>query len=108
MSWHHGNPSKNINLGIVLCESIPNKQSDCSDVKFPIDTTPSNYEASKARAYAAAQAAANGRNHYETSWWHGGGSICTGVAAKKDCNYFGVFGDCWPVEYHLTPGPSCE
>ena len=68
---------------------------------------PSNYDASKARAYAAAQAAANSRDHYETSWWHGGGSICTGVGTKEDCTYFGEFGNCWPVEYHLTPGPVC-
>jgi len=57
--------------------------------------------------HMAAQAAANSRDHYETSWWHGGGSICTGVGTKEDCNYFGVLGNCWPVEYHLTPGPGC-
>ena len=48
-------------------------------------------------------------NYYETSWWHGGGSKCTGVDTKTDCNYFGVFGECWDTEYHLKAvGVGCE
>ena len=87
-------------VGIVPCSG--NRVDSCSDVTFPIDTNPNNYTASKAAQRAAANAAAKNGNYYETSWWHGGGSLCSGVDSKTDCNYFGVFGDCWDTEYHLT------
>jgi len=87
------------------------KLDSCSDKKFPIDTNPWNYDASKRAQYAAAHAAANSGNYYESGWL-AGGSKCTGVDTKTECNYdFGIvtFGDCWPVEYHLTSqGIHCD
>jgi len=95
-------------VGIVPCSGT--KLDSCSDKKFPIDMN--NYQASKAAQHAAATTAAQTGNYYETSWWHGGGSKCTEIDTKTECNYdFGIatFGDCWPVEYHLrSVGVGCE
>jgi hypothetical protein len=94
-------------VGIVPCSG--NKVDSCSDIKFAINTNPDNYQASKAAQHTAAKAAASTGNYYETSFWHSGGSKCSGVDTKTDCNYFGVWGGCWPVEYHLkSEGIGCE
>tara|TARA_B100000902_G_C27191277_1_gene854067 strand:- start:122 stop:475 length:354 start_codon:yes stop_codon:yes gene_type:complete len=93
-------------VGVVPCSG--NKVDSCSDVKFPIDTNPSNYGASKAAARAAANNAAKTGNYYETNFLSGG-SLCSGVDSKTDCEYFGMFGDCWDVEYHLrSEGVHCD
>ena len=90
-------------VGIVPCSG--NKVSSCSDVSLPFD--PYN-DADKARAAWEANAASKTGNFYETDWWHAGDQNCTGVDSKQDCNFFGRWGKCWDIEYHLTPGPSCE
>ena len=91
-------------VGTVRCSG--NKVDSCSDVSFPFDPYK---DGDKARARREANAAAKTGNYYETAWWHGGGSKCTGVDSKQDCNYFGHWGKCWDTEYHLrSEGVGCE
>jgi hypothetical protein len=95
MSWHHGNPSKNTNLGMWYCDGL--EVDSCTDKMYSTK--------------AEAQIYKDNNQWHERHW--GSSYYCNGELEKVvDCDWnlgpFGQYGDCDTLGWRLTRGIECD